>query len=518
MIEMDDDRFLGLLSQRLGAYVRSRDDVEDKVVRLTSPEELARSFEEESGVALRLEERQEETSNETLLSAVDALLRYSVKTSHPLFLNQLYGRADVIGVGADWTSTALNTNTHTYEVAPAFTLMENALLSKIGRTIGWHGEDKNEVDGLFVPGGSLSNLYGMHVSRNVVDPEVATRGSHGGPRLVAFTSDQSHYSYLKSARLMGIGSDNLIAVESDAHGRMRPDALEESIERARRDGGMPFFVGSTAGTTVLGAYDPLDKISEVCARQGGLWHHVDACWGGGAMLSSRYRHVVRGIETTDSVAWNPHKMSGAPLQCSVFLTRRPGVLKNANATNAAYLFQPDKLHGELDSGDKTIQCGRKTDMLKLWMLWKKRGDDGMASFVDRCFDLATFTGDVMRENEDLGWKLAYEPSCANVCFWYVPARLREDARRFLQVEGQGEGEQETRFSRELHKVAPLVKSRMQREGDAMIGFQSVNGLPNFFRLVFPSGDAIGQSDVLEMLERMRRFGEEEYEKFHRTSS
>ena len=131
---------------------------------------------------------------------------------------------------------------------------------------------------------------------------------------------------------------------------------------------------------MLGAYDPFDRVAEICERHG-MWHHVEACWGGGAMLLSDVDSLVRGLNLADSVSWNPHKMSGAPLQCSVFLTHHEGMLKSANASSAAYLFQPDKLFAEMDTGDKTIQCGRKTDMLKLWMMWKSKGDDGMARSV-----------------------------------------------------------------------------------------------------------------------------------------
>eukprot|EP00940_MAST-03C_sp_MAST-3C-sp2_P001201 g1201.t1 len=471
------------------------------VMNLASPEDLRTTF-ENRGVSLEIEAEQSPTSNRHLLTAVDILLEFSVRTGHPLFLNQLYSRADPVGIAADWVSVATNTNVHTYEVAPVYTLIERETLKKVGRVVGGAYAKPNGFDGLFVPGGSISNLYGLHIAKHRADPDLATRGAVGGPRLVAFTSDQSHYSYLKAARLTGLGSDNLISVKSDDEsGAMIPEALEVAVRKAINEGGTPFFVGSTAGSTVLGAYDPLDAIGDVCKRHG-LWHHVDACWGGGAMLSSNYRSWVRGIEGADSLAWNPHKMSGAPLQCSIFLTRYPGILEKTNGTKAAYLFQPDKLHTELDSGDKTIQCGRKTDMLKLWLLWKSRGDVGMRASVDRCYRLAEFAADQMRRDRTGAWELAYEPSCANVCFWYVPKALRPFKWN------SDHHEMRSKQAAELHSVAPKIKARMQQTGDAMIGFQSVNGRPNFFRLVFPSGDSTTEDDVVSMLERMDEIGSE----------
>ena len=407
-----EELFLDSVYEKLRRYVVEENSTTTPVIELRSPDELHRLFEEH---ATSLEIGKDSVDEEKLLKSVDLLLKYSVKTSHPLFLNQLYSRADPVGIAADWISTATNTNAHTFEVAPVYTLIERSLIRKISSVIGGRF-DSAKTEGLFVPGGSISNLYGMHLARHRADPEIAKRGAVNGPRLVAFTSDQSHYSYLKSSRLTGLGSDNLIEVPSDENGRMCPEQLEKAVIRAKESNYVPFFCGSTAGTTVLGAYDPFDRVNEICQRHE-MWHHVDACWGGGAMLLPDSDQFVKGLNQADSVSWNPHKMSGAPLQCSTFLTRHDGILKSANASSAAYLFQPDKLFADMDTGDKTIQCGRKTDMLKLWMMWKSKGDKGMAQSVQKCFDLAQYTADMIRESSN--FELAYEPSCANVCFWYV---------------------------------------------------------------------------------------------------
>lgn len=94
---------------------------------------------------------------------------------------------------------------------------------------------------------------------------------------------------------MGIGSDNVYDVLTDDVGKLRPAHLELQIKRALQEGARPFMVSATAGTTVLGAFDPLNAIADVCATYG-LWFHVDAAWGGGALMSGKYRHLLRGIE------------------------------------------------------------------------------------------------------------------------------------------------------------------------------------------------------------------------------
>lgn len=122
-----------------------------------------------------------------------------------------------------------------------------------------------------------------------------TKGLHGGQRLVLFTSEDSHYSVQKMASFMGIGSDNVYQVHTDQLGKLRLDHLEQEIVRALREGARPFMVSATAGTTVLGAFDPLVGIADLCAKYD-MWFHVDAAWGGGALMSKKYRPLLRGID------------------------------------------------------------------------------------------------------------------------------------------------------------------------------------------------------------------------------
>merc|ERR1712113_554721 len=132
-------------------------------------------------------------------------------------------------------------------------------------------------------------------------------------------------------------------------------------------------------------------------------------------------------------------------------------------------------------------------------MWKAIGDAGMRKTVDRCFELASFMTEKIRTDQTGAWQLVYEPSCTNVCFWYVP----ESQRPFSWEAATPE-----QINR-LNKVAPLIKVEMQRTGDALIGYQAVNGRPNFFRMVFASCDTVTENDIADMMTRMARIGEEQ---------
>lgn len=145
------------------------------------------------------------------------------------------------------------------------------------------------------------------------------------PRLVVFTSEDAHYSVKKLAAFLGIGYDNVYQVKVDARGKMVVSDLEVQIARAVKEGATPLMVSATAGTTVMGAFDPLRDIAQVCKKHG-LWFHVDAAWGGGALVSRKHRGLLDGVELADSVTWNPHKLLAAPQQCSTLLLRHEGLV------------------------------------------------------------------------------------------------------------------------------------------------------------------------------------------------
>ena len=469
--------------------------------RLQSPEELAATF-ASAGAAIDIDAA-EPMDFAGLSNAIHAVMDNSVRSSHPLFLNQLYAGVDPVGVAAEWLASTLNANVHTFEVAPVLTEIEKAVLAKTARMWlsppGATSKHTPPHDGLMVPGGSLANMYSMILARDRAEPEARTKGASGN--LVAFCSEQSHYSYRKSAMVMGLGSDNMIKVPCDERGEMIPEALEREVIAAKARGKVPFYVGTTAGSTVLGAYDDYHACADVCERHG-MWMHVDGAWGGAAALSAKHRSCLDGFERADSFCWNPHKMLGLPLQCSIFVAREPGSLAKANGVQADYLFQPDKNNAGADLGDRTIQCGRKADALKIWLAWKFRGDEGWAAMVDRSFGLAQAVEEMIRERQerDGSFALASRAQCANVGFWYVPPRLRPfDPAKATTSE-----------LAEIGFVAPKLKDRMQREGDAMIGFQPIEsmGMPNFFRLVLPNARHLSREMLSDMLDRMDDMGRE----------
>nr|CAD7453869.1 unnamed protein product [Timema tahoe] len=468
--------FLSRLTQLLkegGAFNPDRDI---PVVQFQPPDKLKE--------VLPLELGPTPSSDEALLSLCQDVIKYSVKTSHHHFHNQLYSGTDPYGLAGAWLTEALNTNQHTFEVSPVFTLVEDAMLKHILKFVGYE-----DGDGIFSPGGSMSNMYGMVLARYRFMPKTKTKGIFQLPPLVVFVSEEG-------AHWLGIGTDNVIKVLTDSAGRMIPDELSRSIDMIVAEGKVPFLVVATAGSTVLGAFDPLDQLADICERLN-IWLHVDACWGGSLMLSRKYSHILNGLSRSDSLSWNPHKMLGAPLQCSAFLVKEKGLLHQCNSASATYLFQQDKFYDiSYDTGDKSIQCGRKVDAFKLWLMWKARGDTGLERLVDNTMECARYLRDQIVNRP--GFRLVVpEVQCTNVCFWYIPPAL------------WGEEESEEWWNK-VHTVAPKIKERLVRSGTLMIGYQPLahKHLKNFFRAVSACHPPPTTADMDHTLTEIERHGKD----------
>ncbi|PSN32645.1 Cysteine sulfinic acid decarboxylase [Blattella germanica] len=403
----------------------------NKVVEWKAPEELLK--------LLDLDLSNEPVSHDRLLQLMEDVTKYSVKTGHPFFINQLFSSVDPYGLVGQWLGDALNPSVYTYEVSPVFTLMEETVLSEMRHIVGF---PNGQGDGIFCPGGSIANGYAISCARYKSFPEVKTKGLHSLPRLVVFTSEDAHYSIKKLASFLGLGSDNVYLIRTDARGKMDIHHLEQEIERSLQEGAAPFMVSATAGTTVLGAFDPLPQIADLCSKYN-LWMHVDAAWGGGALVSKKHRYLLDGIERMNT---------------TMFLAE-------------ASRMSINKLKDIHTSAGK--------------------GTNGLVDHIDKVFDNAAYFTEQINKREGFRMVLR-EPECTNVCFWYIPPSLR----------GQ---EDQPDFKERLHKVAPKIKERMIKEGSMMVTYQPLKDHPNFFRLVLQNS-GVERSDMDYFVREFERLG------------
>jgi len=479
--EETTSKFLYAIVEILLDFINQTNDRDGQVLDFHHPSQITKAMDftlPEQGLDL-----------EQLVVDCRTALRYQVKTGHPHFFNQLSQGLDIVSMAGEWLAATANANMFTYEIAPVFIMMEHTVLLKMREVIGWE-----EGDSILAPGGSISNMYAVIIARHKQFPEHKQQGMRAIPaQLICYTSKHSHYSLKGAASTVGLGLDNCREVPVDSRGRMDPSSLRKIIEEDKARGFLPFFVNCTAGTTVIGAFDPINAIADICEEHG-IWLHIDAAWGGGLLMSKTHRPArFAGVERANSLTWNPHKLMGTLLQCSTFHLREKGILADCNTMAARYLFQQDKHYDvSYDTGDKVIQCGRHNDIFKFWLQWRSKGTSGFEFQMDRIMELTQYQMRRMREMPEKFYIIVDHPEMVNVCFWYVPERLREMEHSQERME-------------DLGKVTAELKSRMMYAGNLMVSYQPLDDKPNFFRSII-SNQACSEEDIDFMLEELDRLG------------
>jgi glutamate/tyrosine decarboxylase-like PLP-dependent enzyme len=418
---------------------------------------------------------------EDVLDEVTRVLELSPRTGHPGWCNQLFAGYDVAGIVGEWMSTLLNSTMATYESTPVATVIERAMIDKMCQFAGFEcGE------GIFTPGGSMSNLMAVLAARLRMVPESNERGIGAEP-LAVFASSECHYSIRRAAMIAGLGTRAAREVDVDHEGRMMPDALVRAMDEAERDGFKPMLVCATAGTTVKAAYDPINEIADITEERG-LWLHVDGAYGASALLSPRHRALLDGISRADSLTWCPHKMMGIPLVCSALLVKEAGWLARCNTSGAQYIFHDDQPIAQHDMGEMSLQCGRRMDAVKLWLAWQHHGDNGYATRIDTMFDLAQRFAEMVRQRP--GFELARDPMGCNVVFHHVPSALRQSELTRDQ----------------LGLLTKRLRTRVLVRGRVMVNYAPVDGIATF--RMFLGNPRLTEADLGLYLDEIEAAGAE----------
>ncbi|RBW60345.1 cysteine synthase [Tenacibaculum sp. E3R01] len=329
------------------------------------------------------------------------------KTATKLFFNQLFGGRQSKAILGDLLAVMLNNSMYTYKVAGPQVGIEQEIIRQSCDLIGY-GSKSN---GTFPTGGSMSNYMALVMARDAKDPKCRLEGM--SKPLTVYTSKESHYSNSKNVSFTGIGRNNIRYIKADSKGRMIPELLEEQIIKDINKGFIPTYVNATAGTTVLGAFDPIDEIANITEKYK-MWLHVDGAYCGSVIFSEKYKHLLKGVERSNSFSYNAHKMLGTPLTCSIILVNDKRQLYDSFSNDADYLYQTDG--DDFNLGKTSFQCGRRNDALKFWTLWKSVGGKGLRNIVDKQFELANVALDYIRNNSD--YTLYSFDDSISICFNY----------------------------------------------------------------------------------------------------
>ncbi|MFE6688097.1 pyridoxal phosphate-dependent decarboxylase family protein [Streptomyces sp. NPDC057743] len=356
-------------------------------------------------------------------------LRDAIYFHHPRYLAHLNCPVVIPALVGEAVLSAVNSSLDTWDQSAGGTLIERRLVDWTADRIGL-GPD---ADGIFTSGGSQSNLQAMLLARDETchrelaradaDDADSTDARRAAllPRLRILTSAVSHFSIRKSATLLGLGADAVIAVPVDDTKRMRTDALAAELERCRREGLIPMAVVATAGTTDFGSLDPLPEIAELATRHG-AWMHVDAAYGCG-LLVSRRRALLAGIERADSVTVDYHKSFFQPVSSSAVLVRDRATLRHVTY-HADYLNPRRMVEQRIPNQvDKSLQTTRRFDALKLWLTLRTMGATGIGELFDEVIDRAADGWKLL--HDDPRFDVVVEPQLSTLVFRYLPGGTQD---------------------------------------------------------------------------------------------
>jgi aromatic-L-amino-acid decarboxylase len=340
--------------------------------------------------------------DELLARVTTEVLEVAGRIDHPRFFAFIPSCPTWPGVLGDFLASGFNVFQGTWLASAGPSALELVVLDWFKEWVGY----PEAASGLLVTGGSEANLTAIACAR-----AAKLGGADEAARI--YYSDQTHSSIERAARVLGFAPEALRVLPADEAFRLPLDGLVAAVEEDRRRGRRPFLVVANAGTTNTGAIDQLGALADVAAELG-VWLHVDAAYGGFAVLTERGGRLLDGLGRADSVALDPHKWLYQPYAAGCLLVRNGRLLGDAFHVMPDYLQDTAAATGQVNFADLGIQLTRPARALKIWLSLQYFGVDAFRRAIDRALDLAVHAERRIRETASL--ELLAPASLGIVCF------------------------------------------------------------------------------------------------------
>ena len=381
---------------------------------------------------------------------VPALTHWSHPAFHAYFATSTSGP----GILGELLTAAFDNKAMLWRTSPASTELEEVALDWLRQMMGLDAG----YSGIIYDTASVSSMHAIAAAREGVEQRIREDGMSGRadlPLLRVYESEQAHSSIEKAVITLGLGQRGLRKIPTDSQFQMDPKALAAAIEEDKRNGYIPFCIVATVGTTSTSSIDPLREIIPI-GEEHAMWLHVDAAYAGSAAVVPEFRHILDGCERADSVVVNPHKWLFTPFDLSVLYCRHMDLLRRAFSLVPEYLRTPEQ--EKVRSGsDYGIQLGRRFRALKLWMVIRYFGHEGLAARIREHCRLARLFASWVEESPD--WELMAPAPLALVCFRACPKR-----------EGETEGQREQR----LDTLNEAIMHGVNATGKALLSHTKLN--------------------------------------------
>jgi L-2,4-diaminobutyrate decarboxylase len=470
----DPARFQEASISIIGQLTEYLEDASLRGLRLTDPRDLVRAARElmtpDSGEIADLDEAR-------LGAIVDLYLRSGIQVYSPGYMGRQFSGVVPLSGTVDLVSAIVNQPSSYYEAGPLPSAVERIMAEELNRFIGW---DPERFAMVTTSGGSLASLTALLAARNDRYPDFWSDGVtalRGRPAPAVAAGEDAHYCIGRAVGMLGIGQRQMVRLPSNRHGQICPEGAEAALDAAAERGLDVFCLVASAGTTSLGAYDPLDELADI-AEARNLWLHVDGAHGASLLVSDRLRHRLKGIERVDSFAWDAHKLMFTPGVCTLLFYRDREKSHAAFVDphhQASYVSEKEQnVYTAFDSAGKNFECTKRPLIMNLWVLWALYGRALFAEKIEYLCGLAEQAWQVLRGEDD--FEAIHAPECNILCFRHRPADPRAREIPDLQVAIRDRVTEEGRF----------FISKVEVEGDAALRVVFMNhriGIEHFRQLL-----------------------------------
>ncbi|MDE2654673.1 MAG: aminotransferase class I/II-fold pyridoxal phosphate-dependent enzyme [Gemmatimonadetes bacterium] len=339
-----------------------------------------------------------------LTRAAEQILPLAARIDHPRFFGFIPASTTWPGVLADFLVAGHQVNQSTWLTSSGPSQLELVVIDWIRRWIGY----PEGAGGLLTSGGSVAAITAL----------VAAREAAGGPgRPTVYMSDQSHSAQIRAAKVVGVRPADIRLVASDSRFRLDMEALRRAVADDRAAGLNPIAVCANAGAGSTGAIDPLDEMADYCEAEG-MWLHVDAAYGGFAVITDRGRRLLKGMERADSVGLDAHKWLFQPYEAGCLMVKDVSTLKDAFGVPHDMLQDTIWGAGHPNFSDRGPQVSRSVRALKIWVSVKTFGMRAFRRAVSNGMELADRAEAYIRASPTL--EVLNPASLGIVCFRVNP--------------------------------------------------------------------------------------------------
>jgi len=337
---------------------------------------------------------------------------------HPGFMAYFATTASGPGILGEMLTAVIAQNAMAWRTSPIGTELEEVVVGWLREALGL----PPSFDGLLTDTASTSTLIALAAAREAAGTEAAAKGLAGRPELGGglrvYASAEAHSSVEKACMTLGLGRASCVRIPTNERFELRPGALEAAIATDRADGYRPIAIVATIGTTSSTSVDPVAAMAEIAEREG-LWLHVDAAYAGPVAMLPERRGPFTGWERADSIVVNPHKWLFTPFDASLLVTRRLPELRAAFSLVPEYMRTIDRATPVHDYNEYQPQLGRRFRALKLWVLLRWFGLDGIRRRLEAHIAMATAFASWVDGDPD--WERLAPVPFSTVCLRWRPA-------------------------------------------------------------------------------------------------